>query len=329
MDVAQSKRLTQVRRFMQHFEPEYCLYPDKAACKGRIVDSHSVQKERYLRNVAEDGWVMVIEPSGPGKAEFMRKGIKKASVFSGFCQFHDAAVFSPIENKAIVKPNAKQHFWLAYRACSREFSKKIGGLDALEAVRASDRFGPLRSTAERIVMQGRRDAHNRQRLFDKAIKDRNFGLLRNFYRTVKQPFSITASVSFCWDRALDGQLFYDTTTMRGVVPFVMLSVLPHAEEVAIAASIFREDRQVYINPLKEVFERMNDDDFLSVVSYWLVDYCENWFSKPSLVSSWVPGRKAKIEERFAATMGPSNRNFQVFRRNIGNLEWPSPLGRPL
>lgn len=52
-----------------------------------------------------------------------RLGIKKASTFTGFCEHHDNAVFSEVEDHTFI-PTKRQCFLLAYRGICREFYMK-------------------------------------------------------------------------------------------------------------------------------------------------------------------------------------------------------------
>lgn len=55
--------------------------------------------------------------------EFGEIGIKAASTFTGFCNYHDTVIFSEIENKDY-EESEYQNFLYAFRSCIREYVKK-------------------------------------------------------------------------------------------------------------------------------------------------------------------------------------------------------------
>lgn len=103
-----------------------CLHPDagRETCGGGFIEAHSVQEAR-LRRIAERGHVLrwgggltVLDKSG-GRFLPQLIGVRKASVFTGFCSTHDTRAFRRIDTEDIL-PDTEQAFLLAYRALSRE-----------------------------------------------------------------------------------------------------------------------------------------------------------------------------------------------------------------
>lgn len=58
--------------------------------------------------------------TGNDNLEFGKTGRKKATTFTGFCDYHDSKIFSPIENEDYVEENKEQEFLFAYRALAYE-----------------------------------------------------------------------------------------------------------------------------------------------------------------------------------------------------------------
>jgi len=120
------------------FGKKDCLVPKqiKTQCNGKIVQAHTVS-EPNLKIISRNGHVYHF------KADFIQihknkrqikpelVGINKASIFSGFCQYHDNYIFSPIEKQYFTATN-EQCFLLGYRAIARELYLKKASLNIME-----------------------------------------------------------------------------------------------------------------------------------------------------------------------------------------------------
>jgi hypothetical protein len=51
-------------------------------------------------------------------------GVRKATTFTGFCEFHDTTIFRPIEVYDYTPGNKEQEFLFAYRALAKEYYTK-------------------------------------------------------------------------------------------------------------------------------------------------------------------------------------------------------------
>ena len=75
-----------------------CVFPERNKCT-KIIQAHSIQKNKILNHIATNGYVKSYDNI---KSLFTRDleliGIKNASTFFGFCNFHDTILFSEIEN---------------------------------------------------------------------------------------------------------------------------------------------------------------------------------------------------------------------------------------
>lgn len=129
------------------FGKQYCMHPDSPmGCAGGIVKAHGVQKTQLAR-IARDGHVYAFRPqtSALMKGEMIEPsllGISKASVFTGFCGYHDHHVFAPIEERPI--DAIPQHiFLLGYRAFAREVYTKKAAVESEDFARNMDRGSGL------------------------------------------------------------------------------------------------------------------------------------------------------------------------------------------
>lgn len=101
-----------------------CLHPNQNECSGGIIRAHAIQNNRILCRVAENGHVITLD--GTSNLIFQdaqTKGRKIATVFSGFCSYHDKVLFQDIEDCDFTATE-KQIFLLTYRTMSWHFHKK-------------------------------------------------------------------------------------------------------------------------------------------------------------------------------------------------------------
>jgi hypothetical protein len=98
-------------------------------CKGKIISAHTVQRSGSLTSIARSGHVYIVKTSIPelietnGEPKLHLVGIREASVFNGFCAYHDRETFSPVENKPFT-PCDEHCFLLGYRSLCKEYYAK-------------------------------------------------------------------------------------------------------------------------------------------------------------------------------------------------------------
>jgi hypothetical protein len=73
-----------------------------------------------------------------GKAVPKLIGVRNATTFTGFCNFHDTEIFKPIESVPFIG-NDEQCFLLAFRAVARELYTKRAAIQSIPLWKESDR----------------------------------------------------------------------------------------------------------------------------------------------------------------------------------------------
>lgn len=114
------------------------------ACEGGTIRAHTVSRGSNLTTIAKDGHVLHYAANIPdlnkngGKLSIKRVGTKDASVFYGFCAYHDRVLFSCLENEAFVgRPD--QCLAVTYRTLSREAYGKDATSHIRETLRDADK----------------------------------------------------------------------------------------------------------------------------------------------------------------------------------------------
>lgn len=152
--------------------PKQCFHKGVSTpCIGNIVDAHTVSKSSSLKSIAVKNHVYSVDNSfetlekNNGNFTIKKIGIGRASVFPGFCQEHDAKLFSPFEVNDFVA-NSECAFLIGYRAlCHELYSKmnaKAWALGVAEILSENaEIIGDSREDFAKILASG----------FDFAIKD--------------------------------------------------------------------------------------------------------------------------------------------------------------
>jgi len=114
------------------------------ACTSKIINAHTISKGGCLKTLEIAGHVLGTKPSiselekSEGTVGLHKVGLKDASTFTGFCSYHDKALFAPLEDQPIILSDA-QLFLLTYRSLSRELYAKEENLRTAEFIKISDR----------------------------------------------------------------------------------------------------------------------------------------------------------------------------------------------
>lgn len=96
-------------------------------CNGMAINSHSIPKNN-LKMMSNHCEVYTLKDNfkNPFKSNLSTSNIKNTLTFSGFCKYHDAALFQGIENKKTTQYNNMDVFFLSYRAIAKEYSDNRG-----------------------------------------------------------------------------------------------------------------------------------------------------------------------------------------------------------
>jgi hypothetical protein len=188
----------------------------KQTCSGRIIDAHSVQRSRELRQLLDSRQhVLTFSPQerdNDGLSMLKRVGWQEASTFPGFCGKHDS-VFAAVETEPF-SGSVEQCLLLAYRSICYEVYRKRS------VARANPRIQPLidrgypdwaqreRQAAHRIADDGNTAglAHfeSMKLALDATLKESERDTWHSVVLWFSGPFSLATSGAISPNRDLDG-----------------------------------------------------------------------------------------------------------------------------
>lgn len=179
----------------------YCLSPDSSAIysNGNIVRAHTIQRNGGLSVIARDGHVynsMLHEPSavfGVSATEDVEKepnlvGVRKASIFTGFCGLHDNEIFAPLEKNDFVA-SGEQLALLGYRATCMELFLKNADMELTTTKRELDRGMPSQEQAtfqdfislhRTGVAKAKKELEELKNLFEEMLSNGTFEDLEHY-----------------------------------------------------------------------------------------------------------------------------------------------------
>lgn len=162
-----------------------------------IIGAHSIQRKGQLSQLADKGHVYRVEfDVGSGKLFLKKSGIKRVSVFQGFCGKHDNELFQPIDNFPL-EPTTEQLALYAYRCVCREYFVKENAVRAIENIvgRADVQVGArdfLKASLQGHSI-GFRTLQTHKQVFDRSLQRGSFSDFEYtvFHTCDEQPFQVS------------------------------------------------------------------------------------------------------------------------------------------
>ncbi len=107
-------------------EKEFCFISNEKC--DEIIDSHSIQKNGELSEIAKNKQVISFQrKEGTNEKEAVLIPISKASIFRGFCHFHDQ-IFEPLD-KGKIESSEQRKFLFSFRTFAYSYFAKKAEID--------------------------------------------------------------------------------------------------------------------------------------------------------------------------------------------------------
>lgn len=288
-----------------------CYHPDAPdLCRGKVISSHTVQRNGPLRRIARKGHVYGYRVPGGADEEQLPKliGIRDASTFPGFCSAHDSQLFAPVEIGPI-EPTPQAAFLLAYRALVYELHQKKKSCAAAEVVSTLDRGRPLIDQA--FVQQIASNFLHGAKLAESEL-DAYWHALKEDYRN--GDYSRLQSVFIFFDRILPFVSSFFTAPYQDFygrqiqgwfdsdVEYVAFSSIVHDEKSLIILSWDKDSKLAYLGDQMAESTRKNAANMLF---QFALANSENVFLAPE----WYEG----LGDADKITLG------SLFRQNLPDI----------
>ncbi len=288
-----------------------CLYLDKTGCSERIIKAHSIQNNRVLDRLSENGEVLMARHAATSE-EFrivMKPiGRKAATTFTGFCSYHDNIVFKPIEESDYVPGDARQETLFAFRALAKEWHAKLRARNAYSA-HADHPILALGLEGTELALK---DIERHVETFRQILLEGHLELLETVHISFEQEYGLAVSsgVSFPYDFE-GGRLDHLHLDLKEPSRFLFLTVFPQSGKTHVLLSYLAEHREFYSFIKSQLFDVSPDQQKIRLNNLIMMN-CENLVLAPS---HW--NKFSSDQQRFFLDM---------FNANLSAVEKPETLG---
>ena len=273
-----------------------CIYPDHSCCSERIIHAHSIQNNKILARIADNG--MVFMPTVKPELTFSLQneyGRKEASVFTGFCGYHDKRVFQPIEDCSF-KGTEEQVFLYIYRAFALEYHRNQ---EAVRMQQEAFSYMPSHINPAIYTIQGKTgfqmavmDYSEEKTVFDEALLTSEYNILTSFVWVFDGYAHFAATGAEAPSLDFDSKKIQDLKNPNIPVRHIYMSVFPENDKTYVIIAWLKKYDEVFSSIGKKL-ERLNEIEKRNYVNNTLPFITENIAIKPS---SWNDLSKQAKEE---------------------------------
>lgn len=275
-----------------------CIYPDHTCCSEKIISAHSIQNNKILAKISDNGkvYMPVMKPEISFSLQ-KEYGRKEASVFTGFCGYHDKTVFQPIEDHDFMGTE-EQIFLYVYRAFALEYHKKQ------EAVKMEQQFfsnKPSIISMPGYMIDGKTgftmavdDFREEKSAFDDALLTKHYDVLTSivWYFDGFSNFAATGGEAPSLD--FDSNQIQDLLNPHIPVRHIYYSVFPENNKTIAIISWLKIYDDIF-SSIKERLNKATDIEKRNYINNTLPMIAENIAIKPS---SWE-AMSEKAQEEFS------------------------------
>lgn len=287
-----------------------CLFPDKSNCSTNIVQAHSIQRNKILTKIAENGFVISYNALKTLFTNSLEEiGIKSASTFYGFCNYHDSFLFSSIENYDYTQSD-EQNFLHAYRACAREYAMKYEAFNLSKKL--IQKLPSLYDFLMKVLLAEQQASLDLVAILDKfhfeLQKPNNSGdfniITANVSRFLYESLIAVNSMFYIlYD--FEGNIINDLRDTSTTPSPTFLSVFPQNGETFVLLSCFTDEFNKFQNIYSHLAS-LNQESLEKFYSNLIMTHCENFFLSPNKWNSQTLAKQNEFVLIFKQTMFNQN-----------------------
>ncbi len=306
------------------FGKKYCIHPEsnRGKCKGNIVKAHTIQRSGGLSKIARKNHVYQIFP----KNNYVEKlvnyeprliGIKTASTFTGFCNYHDTITFKDIENKPF-NSNDKQIFLLAYRALCKEVFLKKSHLDFLKSMKTQDKGLPevnqiqFQESIKLMIYGctlGVKTMENQKRKYDDILINENYSKMNYFIINIDSTPEFLCSGTVIPEIDFSGNMYQQLGNANIDQEILTLSIIPtNSRGVIVFAT---QDNGIITKNIFKSLDMLPTDQLPDAILRYVFEYFENVYFSPTWWVGLSDDHKNSILKRASAVTRPDSEHSKT------------------
>jgi len=297
---------------------KYCLHPKAQfkECSGGISNAHTIQRNGGLNLIARNGHVYGILPGYLRFIKYSRIvpdliGVRKASSFTGFCNFHDTKTFEPIERNPF-QSNEHHAFLLAYRAMCKELYNIKCLKEILPFYSTLDRGYDLK--LQMLIQREHSSLANGVELklksleknkfdYDQALCNDNFSQVKFYVLRLASPPDLMCSDVITPDFDFNGNKLRNVLSPESI-DYLTLSIIATDQGGAIIFSWLNEKSDSCTRLINSLAS-LSDNDLPHAVVRFVYSYVANVYSSPDWWENLSVEDKDNLEDRMLSGLGIS------------------------
>lgn len=310
---------------------EYCLHPNSniSICNGGIIKAHTVQKS-MLEKIAVKGHVYSPQTQLKNSVKelvFKQIGVNNASVFTGFCGFHDNETFKNIETVPFTGTD-EQCFLYAYRAVCREvFLKRSQNeqVDFLKTLDAGKTFEKQQQHQDDLnlydsgVDAGQREIENLKIEMDRILLANNFNEIHYciFWLDNKPEILCSGIVQPNFD--FFGEEVQDWTNLNKDLDGITLSMIATDSSGAVVFAWHKNSDDSCIQLIQSLISQPKNTIPNHIVNF-IINNFENFYLSPVLWEGLDSKTQEIFKDVFMEFLEGQSSQYLV-NNKINNFNW--------
>ncbi|EJG0781659.1 hypothetical protein HYO48_22635 [Vibrio parahaemolyticus] len=303
-----------------------CLHFNRGQECDSIIKAHSIQRASSLEAIASDDnhvYEMSESLNKQGFVTLKKQGISRASVFKGFCKFHDDQVFKKVDTNLFDCSN--EHLALyAYRSICREVFVKQNSLELftrqLETFTVDSREKQLIKDVCLGTQYGYEALLRHKNHYDLMLKNQDYSELR--WAIIE--FDCVPDIAFSGvlypEYDFSGLKLQDLLNITRGLSLITFCFAPMAEGWAAVFSWRTSDDKVCGKFVDSLLNNLNKS---TAIFRLIVNCCENTAYAPRWVHSLSADQHKKMCEAFTLTARPTSpiRHDYLSEGLEGYVDW--------
>lgn len=260
-----------------------CLFPDKSLCSERIIKAHTIQRNRFLSKISENGKVYMPCLKPDFDISLMKEyGNAEASVFTGFCAYHDKVVFQPIEDRPF-EGSQEQVFLFTYRAFALEYHRKRESDNLLKFFSDHPSYDDLTKEGKNGFEYATLDYEDEKKIFDQALLTHKYDILTYFIWEFEGESNFAATSGEALEYDLSKKRIQRLDDIQARARHVYYSAFPENGKTYFLISWLKEYDKLFENHA-HVLSSLSPEERRNFVNNTLAFTTENIAIRPS---SWT------------------------------------------
>ncbi len=270
-----------------------CLYPENTSCSEKIIGAHSIQNNKILKRISSNGEIYMpcSKPDNPF-AVMTKWGRKEATVFTGFCGYHDNELFKPIENNFFDKSDLHV-FLYTYRCFAVEYHKKQEVINMQKVIfkkKPSLNNKPEKDNPFKGVSMAINDLQLAKEEFDNALLTDSYNILSSVIWEFPMVTNFAATGFEVPTCDLDGNTIQNLLDDSVLAKHIFVMVFPEGEKTYCIISWLKSNDALF-NIFREQLEALDEEQQKIYINNTLPIISENIVINPDAWNKWEQHKK--------------------------------------